>query len=666
MTNVSRGWKSLVLGIVLTAACQMVTAGSTKADEWQPISQEELKMTSLPEAPGAAAVMLYKQVDRNDAGIQRGRGAGEYNYVRIKVFTEEGRKYANVEIPFLKQRSSISTIRARTVRPDGTITNFDGKVYEELVEKTKGEKYLAKKFTLPDVQPGSIIEYHYNIDFEDYYIFRSYWLISEELFTKKAVFTLKPYAYYPWNVQWSWPAGLPTGTDQPKQGPDGIVRMTSTNVPAFVEEDHMPPLNELKFRVVFIYRDEPFEPNVDKYWKQWGKKANGKAEGFVDKRKAMEEAVKGIVAPGDAAEVKLRKIYDRVQQIKNLTYLPRMSAEQIKQESLKEPGNIEELWKGQYGYGWQLTWLFMGLARAAGFEANPCFVAQRNETFFRKERVDGRELSDNVVLVKVDGKDRYFDPGAAFTPFGLLPWVETGTVGLKLDKDGGSWIQTPVPESAESLIERKADFKLTPEGDLEGTVNVVYTGIEGQLRRLAERNQDDTERKKYLEEEVKDAIPAGSEVELTKGPEWSSSESPLVAEFKVKIPGWASPAGKRLMLPASFFSAGEKHLFEHANRVWPIYFRFPFKATDDVSIHLPEGWKAESVPAPVDRDLKGAEYSMKAEKSDTTVHVARVLREDLIIVEKENYSVLRGFFQFVKAQDEQQVVLQPATAAASK
>ena len=170
MTNASRWWKSLGLGIVVIAACHLLSGQSIRADEWQPISPEELKMTSLPEAPGAAAVILYKQVDRNDAGIQRGRGAGEYNYVRIKVFTEEGRKYANVEIPFLKQRSSISTIRARTVRPDGTIANFDGKVYEELVEKTKGEKYLAKKFTLPDVQPGSIIEYHYNIDFEDYYI----------------------------------------------------------------------------------------------------------------------------------------------------------------------------------------------------------------------------------------------------------------------------------------------------------------------------------------------------------------------------------------------------------------------------------------------------------------------------------------------------------------
>src|SRR5262249_40273473 len=155
--------------------------------------------------------------------------------------------------------------------------NFDGKVYEEVVQKTKGRKYLAKKFTLPDVQPGSIIEYHYTMDLQDNFIFDSYWLISEELFTKKAVFSLKPFNYFPWNWQWNIPAGLPKGTEPPKEGPDGILRMTSTNVPVFVTEDHMPPENELKFRVVFIYRDEPFEPNLDKYWKQFGKKASGKA-----------------------------------------------------------------------------------------------------------------------------------------------------------------------------------------------------------------------------------------------------------------------------------------------------------------------------------------------------------------------------------------------------
>jgi hypothetical protein len=184
---------ALLLAIALTGAAVLLSPPVSVGDEWQPISQEELKMTSEPKAPGAPAITLYRQVDRNDIGIQRGRGATEYNYVRIKVFTEEGRKYVSVEIPFLRQRTNISNIRARTVRPDGTIADFDGKVYEQTLEKTKGVKYLAKTFTVPDVQVGSIIEYHYNIDFEDYYIFRSYWILSEELFTKRAVFTLKPY-----------------------------------------------------------------------------------------------------------------------------------------------------------------------------------------------------------------------------------------------------------------------------------------------------------------------------------------------------------------------------------------------------------------------------------------------------------------------------------------
>src|SRR5215475_1857804 len=641
---------SLILAAQVTAF--LLATLPAYADEWKPVSPEELKMTSLPEAPGAPAVYLYRQVDRNDRGTQRGRGATEYNYVRIKIFTEEGRKYGDVEIPFLKGRTSISNIRARTIKPDGSIANFDGKVFEEVVEKTKGQKYLARKFTLPDVQPGSVIEYHYNIDLEDYFIFRSYWLISEDLFTKKAVFTLKPFDYYPWNVQWSWPAGLPVGTEPPKQDPDGTVRMTAANIPAFVTEDHMPPENELKFRVLFIYRDEPFEPNVDKYWKQWGKKANGKAEGFVDKRKTMEEAVNSIVAPGDTPEVKLRKIYDRVQQIKNLSYLPRMSTEQIKQENLKEPANVEELWKNQFGQGWQLTWLYLALVRAAGFEAYPCFVAQRNEFFFRRERVDGRELSDNVVLVKVNGQDRYFDPGAAFTPFGLLPWVETASNGMKLDKDGGIWIQTPMPQSAESRIEHKAQLKITPDGDLSGTVVATYTGLEGQWRRVQERNQDDTERKKFLEDELKETIPTGSEVELAKAPDWNSSEAPLVAEFSVKFLGWATPAGRRMMVPAAFFANGQKHMFEHAERVWPVYFRFPYEIIDDISLQIPQGWQIESLPAPEDRDLKAAEYSLKAEKGSGSVHIQRMLRSDLLMVPKENYSALRAFFQLVKSKDD--------------
>ncbi len=83
-------------------------------------------MTSEPLAPGAAAVILYRQVDRDD----NGKTSHEDNYIRIKILTEEGRKNADVEIPFIKGGDDVIRVRARTIRPDGSVAEFDGKVFE--------------------------------------------------------------------------------------------------------------------------------------------------------------------------------------------------------------------------------------------------------------------------------------------------------------------------------------------------------------------------------------------------------------------------------------------------------------------------------------------------------------------------------------------------------
>src|SRR5262249_16732610 len=157
-------------------------------------------------------------------------------------------------------------------------------------------------------------------------------------------------------------------------------------------------------------------------------KADANAESFVDKRKAMEAAVAQIVSPADTPEVKLHKIYARTQQIRNLSYEHSRTEQEAKHDNIKDIKNVEDLWNNGYGYGSQITWLFLALARASGFEAYPCLVSARSEYFFRKERPDTHQLNANVVLVKVDGKDRYFDPGSLYTTYGLLPWVETGVV----------------------------------------------------------------------------------------------------------------------------------------------------------------------------------------------------------------------------------------------
>jgi len=568
---------TLIGATFLLAPGRLVQAG----DDWLPIDPTDLKMTSEPKAPGAPAIYLYRQVDRDD----KGTASTEYNYLRIKILTEEGRKYANVEIPFDKGGYKVSGIRARTIRPDGTIVNYEGKIFENTIVKSKTLKYLAKTFSMPEASVGSIIEYRFNYDFAEYQIFNSRWILSEDLFTKRAKFSLKPYVGEGWSVQWVSPAGLPGGTEQAKEGPDHIIRMEADNIPAFQTEEYMPPENELKFRVNFIYRDGPMEMNPDKFWVNFGKKQNGRVEDFVNKRKAMEQAVAQIVSPGD-------------------------------------PPN--------------------------------------------KERLNSRELDANIVLVKVDGKDMFFDPGAEFTPFGMLPWMETNVAGLRLDKDGGKWIFTTLPESDASRVEHKGDLKLLEDGSLAGKVTVTWTGLAAMRRRVEERNEDDANRKKLLEDEVKESLALGSEVELTSQPNWKSSEPGLAAEFTLKVPGFASAAGRKVLLPASLFSANEKHLFEHADRIHPVYFEYPYKEIDDLTIDLPLGWKAASLPKPVDQDAKAVDYKLSVEDQKGLLHMRREIRSDLVIVPKDSYPILRNFYQLVRTQDDQQILLQPVSTSVSQ
>jgi len=652
----------LIAFIFLVATTVGLLPSPALAVNFQPVSADELKMTSEPKAPGAPAIILFRQVDRDDRGLT----AHEDVYFRIKILTEEGRKYADIEIPFWKESGNVVNIHSRTIKPDGTIVNFSGKVFDKAIVKARGVKYMAKTFTLPEVQPGAILEYYYTIDFSEHYVFDSHWILNHELFTKKAKFSLKPYTNdnYPMNLRWTW-HDLPAGTAQPAEAPNRVIGLEVSDVPAFHTEDYMPPENELKSRVDFIYSEDTFEKDPTTYWKKLGKKRNSQLEGFIGKRKAMEQAVAEIVAAGDSPEVKLQKIYARVQQLRNTSYEVEKTEQEQKRSKEKEPDNVEAVWKKQYANGAELTWLFLALARAAGLEASGMWVPDRQNYFFSQLSMDGRRLDQNIVVVTLNGKDIFCDPGSAFTPFCMLPWFETGVIGLKLDKDGGTWLQTSLPDSTASGINRKGELKLNDTGDLEGKLTVTFTGLEASHRRVEERLADDAERKKFLEDEVKGSIPVACDVELTNHPDWKNSTPPLVAEYTVKVPGWVSGAGRRALFPLGLFSAPEKHLFDHADRIHPIYFEFPFRRVDDVNIELPLGWQIATVPAPQKLGGQAIAYATQAENDKGTLRLSRALSIDVLLLEQKYYAPLRTFFQTVRTNDEQQVILQPGGTSAS-
>jgi hypothetical protein len=649
-------------GFALGLGFVCVGLSRAAAPDWLAVSAGELHMTGLSQAPGAPALILYRQIDRNDdAGHEDG-------YVRIKILTEDGRKYGDVEIPFYKDAYFVRDISARTIRPDGTIVPFAGAVYDKELMASQGGTVAAKTFHLPDVEPGCVLEYRYRITWSSSYMagggygaraFNSQWLLNQPLYTVEGKFSLVPERAL--SLRFSWPNGLPAGSTPPRFDKNHVV-MEVHDVPAFVTEEYMPPAADLMSRVDFIYSNEG-HPETDQaaFWKKFGVNTFKITHNFIDERSAMERALSQIVAPGDPPEAKLRKIYARVQRVRNLSYLPRQT-QQERERQEPAPRNVAEIWQRDAGYEAGINWLFLALARVAGLTADPVLVATRNEYRFEPRFLNPARLNGTAVLVTVDGSTRYFNPGVPYTPYGMLPWNETEASGLRLNEDGGSWVTTPLPDASVSGVERTADLTLSG-GSLDGKLTVSYTGIEAARRRLQERNEDEAGRRQFLEKEVEAMVPTGVDVKLINTPDWNSDETPLVAQFDSRIPGWATVAGRRELLPIAVFSAGERHMFEHSSRVHPVYFEYPRQYNDTVTITLPAGWHVDSVPPDSTSDLKVLKYAIAARAESQSLRLTRDLNIGLYAATAGSYPAIQSFFEKVRAGDEQQAVVAPDTAS---
>jgi len=656
MRGLDRSWvRAVAAGVCLAAGFIVIEPAA--AENWLPLSQDDMKMISEPNAPQAPAIYLYRQVDRSDASFH------ETYYERLKILTDEGRKYADIEIPYEKGSEYISDIAARTILPDGTVIPFNGTIYDKLIVSARDKKLMTKTFTLPSAGVGSIIEVKYDKRLPYGWVYDSHWILSRELYTREAKFSLEPNEEFP--MRWSWPRGIPGGGVPKKER--GKIRLEVHDVPAFATEEFMPPENELKYRVDFVYSADTSDNEKDPkaFWKRFGRREFTQVERFIDYKKALQQAVAQTVQPGDSDDAKLRKLYARAQQIHNTSYDPEKTEEEQKREKQKEAKDVSDVLASGRGNGLQVTWLFLGLARTAGFQADPVLLSTRDRYFFNPGLMNPTLLNSNLVIVKVDGKDLYLDPGIPFTPFGLLPWSETGVTGLRLDKEGGTFVTVPVPGPEDSRIERKAVFNFD-RGSLQGTVTVTYTGLEASWRRLTERDEDDTDRRTFLKNDVERFIPTGIEAKLTNQPDWSGSDTPLVAEFDLTVPGWAQLAGKRAVFPSGLFGAAEKHTFEHVARSHPVCFDFPYRLADDVTITLPDGWKVESIPKLKGLDLKGMLYYASAEQQGQTLHLRRRIDLGVVLVAVQAYPTIRNFYQTVRSGDDEQIVMSwngTATAA---
>jgi hypothetical protein len=658
----NRTQRFVCLTIVFCAFCAAFLARPrpvAAGDDWLPIPPADLALKDNPADPGAPAMILYRE---NDIDAQE---SSDSEYKRIKIFTQEGTRYGNVEIEFVKGQQDVRGIKGRTIQLDGTIVNFDGKILEKTIVKTSGVQFLAKTFTLPDVHPGSIIEFKYTVQRDrQYYAYSLGWIISGSLYTRDGRFSIRPdgrgfalpliYRQY----------GLPGDTVPVKQN-NGNFTMDIHNIAGLDEEQFMPPMRALQVRVDFFYknRDDPPNETEQQFWDRIGKARAEQVDKFIGKKSVLEADLARTVASTDSPEAKLRKIYARVQKIRNLSVEGGKSSKEEKQEQIKPNNNVEDVLNHNYASSPEINDTFIGLARAAGFTADKVWAAARWTTFFNPQMRNVTELDTDLVMVHAGTQDYFLDPSATTYPFGIMPWYETSTLGIRCTKNGGEIVTIPGQRPSQSTMVRAADLTLDEEGNASGKLSVDYTGGFGAERREALLKADEAGRSKSLGDHVKSWLPAGASFEVTAVTNWDNDELPIHVEGTVKIPGLGTSAGHRMLIPLSAFRARQPVAFEPEKRRYAIHFPSPYEEIDIVKFTAPDGYKFEAVPAAKQLRPGVLSYDIAATQQGSAVEVKRTLVLDGFMFPIKSYPALRSFFNQVKTNDDAQIVLQNAQSA---
>jgi len=654
----------LVFVMVLSVAS---LASAQKLEDWLPVTPQDWQIKDAPGNPGAAAIQLYYSYYKDD-------NAKFFSvYRRIKILREPARRqYGDVQIE-IEPENSLKQLAARTIHPDGSITEFTGKPFDKTIIKGLGIKYTAKTFTMPDVTVGSIVEYKYVIGMPYGWVKTiSSWEIQGELYTVKANFRFRPYqGVVEVPTEWSWTSNIrhsqvayaylnQLDARVPDRKKGNLVEFEAESIPAFHAEAYMPPEDDFKPTVLFYYGGHEIG-SPERYWAEIGKESAAFTEKFIGSFREVRDLAEKVIGNETDPEKRLRKLYARAQQIRNISFERERTEEELKKEKLERTATVMEVLNRGYGTTYGINCLFAALARAAGFEANVLFVSDRRQRSFSKLVLSAEQIDSSAVMVKMNGQDLMLAPGTKYAPFGLLQWTHSSVVALKCSKSGADFVTTSEPKN--SSTRRTGRMSLTADGTLKGEITVEVNGEDALERRLSALKTDEAGRRKDFEDEVRAWLPDGATVKLKDSQGWDATEEPLIARFEVEAPNFASGAGKRLIASAFLFPTFKKDMFVHEGRVYPIVFPYPFVENDEVDIKLPEGYSLEAPPYRRKAGLAYAGYEISSELQDNRLITKRSLHIDGLTFPPEKYDELKNFFGVVQAGDGGQAVLKPQEAA---
>jgi len=443
-----------------------------------------------------------------------------------------------------------------------------------------------------------------------------------------------------------------------------------TEIPAIGREPAMPALHAVAGRMLLKY----FSPRPELRTKQQGS--------WDDIARWYGALVRSQRDPSPAIKDKVAQLVSgRAAPMEKIQALSEFAQNDIRYVAMVIgiggyfPHTATDIFVNRYGDCKDKVTLLISMLQEAGFESY--YVLTDTERGTVRPEIPVFVFNHAIIAIRVPagadakglpaaaaapgiGAILFFDPTSRLTPFGSLPPSLQGNSGLIVSEKGGTIVGMPLAPPERNMLRRKAQFRLSADGALTGTVLEERSGVMAYRQRAALIDEPANQRYKWIESALafhfRDFSLRSSE--LSNVEEISKD---LKVRYEVTAPKYAQAAGDLLLLrPRVIGQKSFDFLEEKKERKYPVEYDAARIDTDSFEIELPPGYVVDELPEPVHVDSGFAQYDSSSTVENGVLRYRRTFTVRQVEFPLDRVAELKNFLRRVAADEQNSAVLKRA------
>lgn len=636
----------LISTFILSTACYAQERFSMDENR---VTQYEMDMTEYPEDPEAEAVVIYEKGDYRFVFDDReGFKLRMTIHTKIKILSQAGEKYATFEIPLYasdsRRAEEVDKISGVTYNWEGgnlIKTEFipRGNVFDEKVH----ERRSLKKFTLPNVKTGSVIEVKYTIQ-TPFFVNMRAWEFQKKIpvvysFLRYRAIPFYEYVFTATNLEHFDERDSKRLLREITHGSLTYGEMEHTfglkNIPAFRDEEFIASSSDymqaLHFQLARIYHPRGGKEDYMSTWEGLSDELLKHIPSFgkyiKDARKESKKILPTLQLDEATESEKIDKILDYVKQNFNWDGFYGRSASQ----------KVSDFVKTRRGNVGDINLFLVGMLTEAGLNVTPSILSTRNYGKINKNYPFIQYFNYTMGLVMLeDGNVVFVDATEPMLPNKVIPLRVTNTDALLVSKEP-KWGLTR--QRTNSYLQKELTINIKSKQNVE--VNAVYTSTgEAAYNHRAKYMGKEDNLIKYLKQyediDVKDGV---------KTINFSTLNKPFQMEFSFST--IAEGNNEKIFINPFVNLFSKDNLFKQKSRTYPVDFNEMMTRQYFAKINIPEGYEIEFIPESMNMNdgLMSMIYSHELKEDGVEVNFAYgfldyVYAADKYSTLKENYTKL--------------------------